>query len=72
MTNNNRPTLKDVYNVVNRLEDKMDKRLQGIEDDVECNTAFRNQLTGRVAMIAGVIGVVVNIVLNWFFRRIEL
>ena len=66
---NNNATTQDVYNIVNRLEDKIDRRLKEIANDVERNSEFRNQMMGRMAIIAGVIGLVINIAMDWFLGK---
>lgn len=66
MAKNNRVTLKDVYEVVNRLEDKMDTRLKDLEDRVETNESFRNRFLGIAAVIGAFAGGAASI----FWERI--
>ena len=62
MTMNGKVTLRDVYDVVNRLEDKMDTRLKEIERCVEQNTNFRYKLLGCAGVIGAVAGGAVSVV----------
>lgn len=59
-------TLKDVYDVVNRLEDKMDKRLTDLEDRMEVNEAFRN----KAAVSLGVFTTFFTAFASWFWSDI--
>ena len=69
------PTLKDVYDVVNRLEDKMDKRLGCIEKDIadrmsmlEIRTdgieSWKSNLTGKISIIGAIAGSVMGILFS--------
>lgn len=74
-------TLKDIYDVVNRLEDKVDDRFQNIEVDVESvktrvgsvEKLFSN-MAGKVTMgviiVGTIVGIISEIIVN-FFRNIK-
>jgi len=72
------PTLKDVYEVVNRLEDKMDKRLTCIEKDIEERLSeieeWKNNITGKISIIAAmagsVMGIIVSIITAYITKRL--
>lgn len=49
-------SLTDIYNVVNRLEDKMDKRMTELEDRVDVLENFRGWMMGVGAAISIFIG----------------
>lgn len=70
-------TLKDIYDVVNRLEDKVDDRFSNIEVDVEAvktrvnsvEKLFSN-MAGKVAIgvlvVGTFVGVLTDFVINFF------
>lgn len=74
-------TLKDIYDVVNRLEDKVDDRFAHIESDVDAvktrvgtvEKLFSN-MAGKVAIgviiVGSVVGIISDLVIN-FFRSIK-
>lgn len=59
-------TLQDVYNVVNRLEDKMDTRLKEIERRQDDQDNFRNKTMG----VLGVFSVFVNLAATWIWGKV--
>lgn len=62
-------TLRDVYEAINKLEDRMAHRIEKIETDVDQNTTFRNQLIGKMTVIFAIIGVGVNWAWDIFVNR---
>ena len=62
-------TLKDVYDVVQRLEDKMDGRFEKIEEEVATNTNFRNQLIGKITVVVVFIGLGINMAWDYIFNK---
>lgn len=67
MTNNQKISLKDIYEVVNRLEDKMDKRLH----DVECRVDKMEDLQAKIVGGIGVVGLFVGGLITWAWERIK-
>lgn len=63
---NDKVTLKDVYEAVNRLEDKMDARFRAIEMDVESNKSFKNRALG----IFSITSVMASAVWAYLFNRL--
>jgi len=49
-------TLRDVYDAVNRLEDKFSKRLDDVEDDVENLKSFQNKSLGILSILSLFVG----------------
>jgi len=72
MTNEN-PSNLELYKAINssRLEIKreINRRFDKIEIKVDKNTAFRNQLTGKIVVLVGIIGIGVNFLYDLIFRR---
>ena len=64
---NSKVSLKDIYDVVNRLEDKMDKRLCGVESRVDILEDFKGKIVGMAAIISTIFGALVS----WLFRKIS-
>jgi uncharacterized membrane protein len=62
----NKVSLKDIYEVVNRLEDKMDKRLCDVEDRVDILEDFK----GKVLGIAVVISIAAGTISTWIWKKI--
>ena len=56
MGSNGRATVQDVYNIVNRLEDKMDARLCALEKCVDENTSFRYRIIGMASLAGAIAG----------------
>ena len=59
-------TLKDVYDAVNRVEDKMDKRITPLESRIDNLEDFK----GRALGIFGVISFLGSAVFSWAWERI--
>lgn len=59
-------TLKDIYEVVNRLEDKMDVRIADIEKRVDILEDFKGGVLGMAAVISAIVGIVGN----WVWRKV--
>lgn len=57
MPTNSYQLLKDINQSVNRLEDKMDKRLSEIEARVDTLEDFRGRILGIASIIAAVFGI---------------
>jgi len=57
---NGKVTLKDVYGAINDLENKVVHRIEAVEQKVDENTDFRNQLIGKITVIFAAIGIGVN------------
>ena len=64
---NSKVTLKDIYDVVNRLEDKTDKRMCAIEARVDILEDFK----GRVMGIAAIIGSIFGALVSWFIQQFK-
>ena len=79
----NSPTLKDVYDVVNRLEDKVDKQISSIKTElndrisaVEIRTdgleSFRDEWGGRLSVLVIIATTVVSLITaflkDFFFK----
>lgn len=59
-------TLKDIYQVVNRLEDKVDKRLKALEKKVDILETFKDRALG----LAVVLGLMAGVVVDWFKKKV--
>lgn len=68
------PTLKDIYDVMNRLEDKLDKRVKCVEDDIEVIKDWKSNLMGKIsiigAIVGGLMGIVTSIITAFIAKRI--
>ena len=66
MTNGNRVTLKDIYEVCNRLEEKMDKRMCHAEERIDILEDFKSRILG----IATIVSVISGAVFSWLWERL--
>ena len=67
MTMNNRIMIQDIYDVVNRLEDKLDKRLEKVEGRIDSLEDFKGRITG----ISVVVSVFAGTVSGWIWERLS-
>ena len=59
-------TLKDVYQIVERLEDKIDKRLSDMEARQERLEGFNNKALG----VLSVVSIFINLAANWVWNKV--
>ena len=59
--------LKDVHEVVARIEDKVDKRFLNVETRVDNVEDFQSNLTGKITVLGSIMVLVVNFL--WDFGR---
>ena len=57
-----KPTLNDIYQIVNRVEDKLDRRLKCVEDKVDGLESFRDNLMGRITILTVIATTVMSII----------
>lgn len=72
MNNGERVTLREVYDILNRLEDKMDKRLSSVEgrsDDLDRRLAHMEGKASVAGSVAGAVAGLVTGLLSEFIRR---
>ncbi len=65
----NHVTNKHLYDAINSLERKILRRLRTDERKIDKNTDFRNQLTGKIIVLMGVVGVGINILWDSIINR---
>ena len=58
--------LKDVLTAVNRLEDKMDGRLNAVERDIDDLKSFKSRIIG----ITMVFGTISGFIADWLWKRV--
>ena len=49
---NDNVTLRDVYDAVNRIEDKLTKRIDNVEEDVNELQSFQNRILGIATVLS--------------------
>ena len=64
---NTKITLNDIYQVVNRLEDKIDERLKDVEVRIDKVEDIQSRVIGGVA----VVGLFVGGAITWFWDKIR-
>lgn len=67
MKNTSYQLLKDVHEVVARIEDKVDKRFAAVEIRVNKIEDFQSNLTGKITVLGGIMMLLVNFL--WDFGR---
>ena len=63
---NGKVTLKDIYEVMYRLEDKMDKRMCAMEQRVDILEDFKSKILG----IATIVSVVSGAIFSWLWEKL--
>lgn len=59
-------SLRDIYSAIERLEDKIDKRVTPIERDVDDLKAYQNKAMGTL----GVLSAFVSLAASYFWNKI--
>ena len=62
-------TLRDVYDVTGRLNDKIDSRFEGIEKRLENIESFQNRILGISAIISLFAGGIVTWLLDMILKK---
>ena len=62
--------LKDVYQAVQRLEDKMDKRMVKMEEEVEEICKWKDNLSGKIAIVVGFASLCATLTLDWVREKL--
>lgn len=62
-----RVTLKDIYDALNRVEDKYDRRFDNIEKDIDDLQKFQNKALGVLMVVASFVSVAINYIWNKVF-----
>jgi hypothetical protein len=60
MTRDDSVSLRDIYEAVQRVEDKMTKRIEKVECDIDTLQGFQNRTIGIASVISTFVGVVVS------------
>lgn len=60
-------TLKDIYEVTNRIEDKLDK----LENRVGLLEQWKAQIIGQLVFVSTAIAVGISIAVDWFKKKIN-
>jgi len=69
MTNGSKVTLKDIYDIVDRMETKIDKRMCDIEDRVGILEEFKGRALGTVGVVSALIASGLSFVWHEFFGQ---
>jgi hypothetical protein len=72
MTTDSYQLLKDINSTVQRLEDKMDNRMNCMETRVNELEKFRDVWSGKIAMISAFVGVVGALFIGWVKERLKI
>lgn len=63
---NERVTLREVYDIVERIEGKFDKRFNDHEQRIRANEGWKNRAIG----VAGILSAFVSIMASWLWNAI--
>ena len=79
MAQNNSPTLKDIYSITNRTEDKLDSFRREMTADFENNRQritvleiWKANLMGKVSLLVAILSLVFASIWSFLIKRIEL
>jgi hypothetical protein len=67
---NNKVTIRDIYEIVNRLEDKVDRRLCLIDDKINSLESFKDNLTGKIALLAAILSMGLTLLFNYVKEKL--
>ena len=65
-------TLRDIYEIVDRLETKMDKRLCLLENRTNTLESFKDNLAGKITLFVGVLSICITIVWDWLKGKLKI
>ena len=68
---NSKVTLRDIYTVVNRLEDKVDRKYENIDERVNTLESFKDNLLGKITLFAGIISLSFTIIFQWVKEKFK-
>ena len=60
-------SLRDIYNAVNSLEEKLDRRFLKVEEDIENLKDFKGRLTGIMAIVS----LIASGAFSYIWKKIE-
>ena len=60
---------QQLYEAISELENKVVHRIENVEDKVDKHDAYINQLTGKIVVITGLIGLIINWAWNAIINR---
>lgn len=64
-------TLKDIYEVVNRLEDKMDRRMCIAEEKIDVLESFKDDMAGKITLITGIFSLCFSLLWQWIKGKLN-
>lgn len=64
----NSVSLRDVYDAVNNLEEKIDRKFEKFEDRVQNLESFRDRTFGFIAGVGGLFGTISSLIVNFIFE----
>ena len=59
-------TNKHIFDEITKLRLEVKDDMKVIRDDVDDNTNWRNQITGKLTVVFVIIGIIVNFTMDWF------
>lgn len=59
-------TLRDVYDAINRVESKYDRRLERIEQDIDQIKSFQNKVYG----VVGILSIFVSAAASYIWNKL--
>lgn len=69
MTNN--ITLRDIYDICDRLEQKMDRRMCIVEKKIDTLESFRDNLLGKIAVVSVFVSMVFTLFVGWIKDKLN-
>lgn len=63
--------LNTILTAINNLDEKWDKRASKQDDKIAANTAWRNQMMGKMTVLFTIIGIGVNFAMDWVRTKLS-
>jgi len=68
--------IKDMHKAINRVEDKVDKKMDGLEERINLNESKLDKIAGKIGIavmfvtlaVTGIVGLCFDFIKNRFFK----
>ena len=64
-------TNKNIFDEITKLRLEMKSDLKDLRDEVDNNTSWRNQVTGKLTILFLLVGIGVNFAMDWIRNKLS-
>ena len=64
-------TNQHIFDAINNLRMEVKQDMKDLRTEVDCNTNWRNQITGKLTVLFVAIGVGVNFAMDWIKEKLN-